>query len=100
MAELHSRADHLQEENDCLQARLEEDQGENARGSSHPVPPVKQNNGKEPILPDDSDVAADDELSSGSFSFPNLPPPKNNVEDESRTRPPRCSSRSVGGMPR
>ena len=29
----------------------------------------------------------------------NLPPPKNNVEAESRKRPPRHSSRSVSGMP-
>ena len=41
MAELQSLADHLQQENDRLRARLEEDRGENARGSSHPAPPVK-----------------------------------------------------------
>ena len=76
MAELQSRVDHLQQENDRLWARLEEDRGENARGSSHPAPPVKQNKGKEPILPGDNDAVADDELSSGSSLLPNLPPPR------------------------
>ena len=49
MAKLQSRADHMQQENDLLRARLEEDRVENARGNSHPAPPVKQNKGKEPI---------------------------------------------------
>ena len=40
MAELRNRADHLQQENDRLRAHLEEDRGENARGSSHPASPV------------------------------------------------------------
>ena len=100
MAEMHSHADHLQQENNRLQARLEEDRGENARGSSHPAPLVKQNKGKEPIQPSDSDAAADNELFSGSSPLPDLPPPKNNVEAESRKRPPRCSNRSVSGMHR
>ena len=94
MDELRNRADHLQQENDHLRARLEEDRGENARESSHPAPPVKQNRGKEPILLGDSDAAADDELSSGSYSLLDLSPPKNNVEDESRKRPPCRSSLS------
>ena len=99
MAELQSRADHMQQENDRLRARLEKDQVENARGSSHPAPPVKQNKGKEPIRPDDSDAAADDELSSSSSPLPDLPPLKNTVEAESRKRPPRRSSRSVSVTP-
>ena len=49
MAELRNSANHLQQENDRMRARLEEDRGENAQGSSHPSPPVKQNKGKEPI---------------------------------------------------
>ena len=100
MAELQSYADHLHQENDRLRARLEEDHGENVRGSNHPAPPVKQNKGKEPIRSDDSDAVANDELSSGIPPLPNLPPPKNNVEAESRKRPPGCSSRSISGMPR
>ena len=100
MAELQSYADHLQQENDRPKAHLEGKRIKNAQGSSHPTPPVKQNKGKKPIRPDDSDAAADDELSSSSSPLPDLPPPKNNVEAESRKRPPRSSSRSVSGMPR
>ena len=94
MAELRNRADCLQQEKDRLQARLEKDQGENARGSSHPAPLVKRNKGKEPILPSDNDATADNELSSGSSLLPGLSPPKNNVEAESTKRPPRRSNRS------
>ena len=100
MAELRNRADHLQQENNCLWACLEEDRGENARESSHPASPVKQNISKEPILQGDSDAAVDDELSFGSSPLPDLSPPKNNVEAESRKRPPCRSSRSVSGMHR
>ena len=82
MAELQSCADHLQQENDRLRARLEGERIENARGSSHPVPLIKQNKGKEPIRPDESDAVADDVLSSSSSPLPDLPPPKNNVESE------------------
>ena len=99
MDKLQSRADLLQQENDRLQALLEGERIKNARGSSHPAPPVKQNKGKEPIRPEDSDAAVDDELSSSSSPLPDLTPPKNNVEAESRKRPPHSSSRSVSGMP-
>ena len=44
MAELRNRADHLQQENDRLRAGLEEDRGENARGSSHPAPSIRAGN--------------------------------------------------------
>ena len=54
----------------------------------------------EPIWPEDSEAAADDELSSYSSLLLDLPPPKNNVEAESRKRPPRRSSRSIRDMPR
>ena len=95
MAKLQDHADLLQQENDCLWARLEEDRGENTRGSSHLAPSVKQNRGKEPIQPGNSDATTDDELPSGSSLLPDLSPSKNNVEVESRKR---CSSRSVSGM--
>ena len=100
MAKLQSRADHLQQENDYQRDRLEGERIENARGSSHPTPLVKQNKGKKPIRSEDSDAAADDELSSGSSPFLDLTPPKNNVKAESRKMTMRCSSRSVSGMPR
>ena len=98
MAELRNHGDHLQQENECLRARLEEDWGENARASSHPAPSVKKNRGTEPILPGNSDTVADDELSSGSSPLLDLSPLKNNVEAKSRKRPPRHSSCSVSGM--
>ena len=94
-----SHADHLQQENDRLRTRIEGERAENVRGSGHPALPVKQNKGKEPIRPKDNDIAADDELSSGSSPLPNPLPQKNNVEAESRKRPSQCSSRSVSGMP-
>ena len=100
MAELRNCADHLQQENDRLRARLEEDRGENAQGNSHPTPPIKQNKGKEPVLPGDSDAAVDDKLSSSSSPLHDLSPPKNNVEAESRKRPLHRSSHSVSGMHR
>ena len=87
MAGLQSRTDHLQKENDRLRARMEGERIKNARGSSHLAPPIKKNKGKEPIRPEDSDVVTDDELSSGSSLLPDLTPPKNNVEVESRKRP-------------
>ena len=87
MAKLQNRADHMQQENDRLRARLDDDRGENARGSNHPASLVKQNKGKEPILSSESDAAAGDELSSGSSLLPGLSPPKNNVEAESIKRP-------------
>ena len=98
MAKLNSHVT-LQQENDRLRARLEGDCIENARGNSHPRPPVKQNKGKEPIQPNGSDAVADDELSSGSSLLPDLPPPKNNVEVGSRNRPARRSNRSVSCIP-
>ena len=82
MAELQRRVDLLQQENDRLRARLEGEQIENARGSSHPTPLVKQNKGKEPIWSKDSDATTDDELSSSSSSLSDPTPPKNNVEAE------------------
>ena len=99
MAELHNCTDHLQQENDLLRTRLEGEHIENAGRSSHPAPSVKQNKGKEPIRSEDSDITADDELSSDSSPLPDLPPPKNNVEAELRKRPPRRSRRSISGMP-
>ena len=100
MTKLQSRADHLQQENDRLRTCLEGERIENVRGSGHPTPPVKQNKGKEPIQSEDSDTATDDELSSNNSPLPDPLPPKNNVEADSRERPPRRSSRSVSGMPR
>ena len=105
MAELLNRDDHLHQENDRLWGRLEEDRGENARGSSHPAPPVKHKRGKEPILLGGSDAVVDDELSSGSSPLPDLSPLKNNMEAESRKRSPApfqlfCQCRASPGTKR
>ena len=89
MIELQSCADHLQQENDRLRARLEKDRGGgggggggNARGSSHLAPLVKQNKGKEPILQSDNDATMNNALSSDKSPLLDLPPLKNNVEAE------------------
>ena len=74
MAELRNRADSLQQENDRLRAHLEEDWGENTRGSSHLAPLIKQNRGKKPILLGDSDTITNDELSPGSSPLLDLSP--------------------------
>ena len=100
MTKLRNLVECLQQKNNRLLARLKEDRGENALRSSHLTPLVKQNRGKEPIMPGDSVPTTDDELSSGSSPLPDLSPPKNNVETESRKRPPCCSSRSVSSMHR
>ena len=98
MVELHSRVDHMQQENDCVWARLEDEWIENMRGSDHPAPLVKQNKGKELIRPEGSDAVVDDELSFDSSPLSDLTPPKNNAEAESRKRPLRRFSRSVNSM--
>ena len=100
MAELQSHADHLQQENDRLRTRLEGERAKNVRGSGHPPPPAKRNKGKEAIRLEDNDAAVDDDLSFGNSPVPDTLPPKNNVEVKLRKRSPRCSSRSVSGMPR
>ena len=82
----------MQQENDRPWARLEGEQIENVSGSDHPAPLIKQNKGKEPIQPEGSNTAADDELYSGNSPLPDLTQPKNNVEAESRKRAPRRSS--------
>ena len=99
MVELQGRADYLQQENDCLRARLEGERIETTPGNSHPAPPIKQNKGKEPILSDDNDATTDDELYFGSSLLLDPPPPKNNVGAESRKRSLCRSSRSVNDMP-
>ena len=76
---------------------MEEDSGENARGSIPHAPPVRQNKGNEPILPSDNDPPVDDELSFGSSPLPDPSPPKNNEGAESRKRPSHRSNRYVSG---
>ena len=89
----------LQQENEHVRARLEGELIENARGSDHPAPLVKQNKGKDPIRLEGSNTATGDELSFGSSTLPDLTPPKNNAKVESRKRPLRRSSRFSAASP-
>ena len=70
MAKLSDQANRLQQESDRLRTRLETNWG-----PTQPAPPVHLNKGKEPVIPDESDPPADDELSSGSSPLPNRLPP-------------------------
>ena len=97
MAELREHANRLQQENERLQIHLETNRAENPQGATQHLPLTQTNKGKEPALPDHSDTPADDELSSNSSPLPRRSPPQNNVEAESRKRPPRHFSRDISG---
>ena len=97
MAELREHANRLQQENEHLQTRLETNRAENPQGATQHVPLTQPNKGKELALPDYSDPPENDELASNSSPFPHLSPPQNNVEAESRKRPPRLSSWAISG---
>ena len=98
MAELCEHTNRFQQENEHLQTRLETNRGDNSKEPIHPTPPAHPNKGKEPILMGKSDPPTDDELSSGSSPLLTRSPPQNNIEAESKKRPPRRSSRSVSGL--
>ena len=77
MRELQDRAEHLQPEKDHLRAQVEKrhDLGESdVQDSSQARHPTARDKGREPIVPNDVDTPADDELSSGNS--PNLSPAK------------------------
>ena len=95
MAKLHEHANRLQQENECLRARLETNGIENPQGVAQLVPLTWENKGKGPALLDHSDHPADDELSLDSSSVPRGSPPRKNAEGESRKRPPRQSNRAI-----
>ena len=100
MAELQEWANHLQQENDRLQTRLESSRPGNPQGVAQNELLARANKGKEPILPDHSDHQADDELSSDNSPLPHRSPPLSNAEAESRKRPPRQSSWAMSGTQR
>ena len=89
MRELQDRAKHLQYENDRLQAQVEKRRnlgGTNMQDSDQARHPTTRDKGKEPIIPDDVDTPADDELSLGSS--PNLSQAKQGqVASETLTSP-------------
>ena len=69
MKELQDHAKRLQRENDRFRAQVEKRRdlgGRDVQDSSRALHPVPHNRGKEPIIPDEADAPADDELSSGS----------------------------------
>ena len=79
MKKLQDRAKHLQHKNDRLRAQVEKrhDLGKrDAQHSSEARYSTTCNKGKEPIVPNNVDTPADDELSSGSL--PHLSPTKSN----------------------
>ena len=89
MAELREHANHLQQENERLLARLETNGVENPQGAAQPVPLTRADKGKGSALPDHGDHPTDDEFSSDSSLLPHRSPPQNNAEAESKKRPPR-----------
>ena len=95
MAELHEQANQLWEENRRLRTQLEADRAGQSREPPSPFPPSRPSKGKEVAGPDDVDLPADDELSSGSSPHPRRSPSSNAAEVHSRKRPPRWTTRSV-----
>ena len=84
MRELQDRGEHLQHENDCLQTQIEKrhnlSKGE-AQDSEQAKHPIVHDKEKKPIVPDDADTPADDELSSDS-----LPNPSSAKNNKARSR--------------
>ena len=75
MKELQESAEHMQRENDCLQAQVEKRRDlyeRDVQDSSQAKHPVVHDKGKKPIVLDDVDILANDELSSGSSPNPSL----------------------------
>ena len=68
MKELQGHVERLQQKNDQLQDKTEKnhDLGKDARDSGRAVHLIARNRGKEPIIPNDVDTLANDELSSGN----------------------------------
>ena len=95
MAELHEQANQLREENRRLRTQLEAGRAGQSREPPRLFPPSRPSKGKEVTAPDDVDLPADDELSSGSSLLLRRSPSPNATEAQSRKRPPRRSCRSV-----
>ena len=95
MAELHKQANRLREENERLRIQLEADRAGQSWELSRPPPLSRPGKGKEVVAPDDANLQADDELSSGSSPLPRRSPSLNVVEAHLRKRSPRRSSQSI-----
>ena len=74
MAELREQANRLREENERLRTQLEAGRAGQSREPPHPFPPSRPDKGKEVAAPDDVELQADDELSSGSSPLPRYSP--------------------------
>ena len=87
MKELQGQAERLRRENDQLQAQIEKSRylGKDARDSGRNAQPVADDKAKGPVVPDDVDTLADDELFLGSSPSLNLSPIKN-TRESTRTR--------------
>ena len=95
MAELCEQENRLREEIERLRTQLEAGRAGQSWQPPHPFPPSRPGKGKEVVAPDNVDLPADDELSSGSSPLPRRSPSPNAVEAHSRKRSPRQSSRSI-----
>ena len=74
---------------------MEASRAKQPREPPRPFPPSRLSKSKETAAPDDIDLPADDELSSGSSPLPRRSPSPNSAEAHSRKRPPRWSSQFV-----
>ena len=79
MMELQGHVEHLQCENNQLQAQIEKsrDLGKDVRDNGQAVHQIACNRGKEHFIPDDVDTLADNELSSRSSPLLSLSPTNN-----------------------
>ena len=100
VVELREHANHLQQENERLRARLETNGVENPQGVAQREPLTRADKGKAVALPDHSDHPTDDEFSLDSSPLPRRSSPQNNAEAKSRKRPPRQSSRVISSTRR
>ena len=80
MAKLRQQANRLRDENERLQTQLEAGRAGQTREPLHLIPLSRPDKGKEVVAPDDVDLPADDELSSGSSPLPRRSPSPNVAE--------------------
>ena len=87
MKDLQGWAERLQCENDQLRAQIGKSHhiGKDARDSGRDAQLISRDKGKRPVVPDDVNTLADDELSSGSSPSLNLSSAKN-TRESIRTR--------------
>ena len=74
MKKLQGHSERLQRENDQLRAQIEKshDLRKDVHDNDLVMHPIARNRGKDPIIPDDVNTPADDELSLGIPNFESL----------------------------